>query len=289
MPPPSHTDGVTERPVTLTDLGVETRVLDAGTGAPVVLLHGNPDNADGWLPLIGRLRTKYRCLAPDFPGYGKSPEPPPSFTYSIDSQIAFLDGVLEAMNVREKMVLVVHDIGGMLGVPWTAKNPERVHGLMVTNTVAFEGFEWFDIARRWGNDSLTGRLRANTLMWAIGLRDGDLFKQAFWEQSPQLSEAQIDQFVNTFALNPAAKNVTLRQFRQIIQPEFFSGFDEMLKKIGEQTPTRVLWGDGDPYVPVRYAHAFPNATVTILPDAGHWVPITATEKLAEEIEALWQQ
>lgn len=92
--------------------------------------------------------------------------------------------------------------------------------------------------------------------------------------------------MKTFALNRAAKNTTLRQFRQILRPGFFEGFDEKRKRIGEQIPVRVLWGDKDPYVPTRYAQAFPGAQVTVLPDAGHWVPLTATEKLATEIKSL---
>jgi pimeloyl-ACP methyl ester carboxylesterase len=48
----------------------------------------------------------------------------------------------------------------------------------------------------------------------------------------------------------------------------------------------VLWGDKDKFIPVRFAHAFGSKQVTILPDAGHWVALTAPEALALEIEAL---
>jgi len=279
-------EGIDARRISLPALGFEVRALVAGSGPPLVLLHGNPDNADEWRPVIELLKNEFRCIAPDFPGYGLSPEPPDSFTYSIESQLRFLDELLRALDVNEKVLLVVHDIGGMLGVPWIARNLDRTHALMVTNTVAFEDFNWFAIARRWGKDSWLGRLRSKAAMRALEIRKGALFKKVFWAQSPQLSEAQIDRVVQTFALNRAAKNTTLRQFRQILKPGFFAGFDEMRRAIGERIPVRVLWGDKDPYVPVQYAQRFPGAAVTVLPEAGHWVPLTATQRLAEEIRAL---
>ena len=80
---------IEERRISLPDLGIVTRVLEAGAGPSVLMLHGNPDNADEWAPLIARLGARYRCIAPDFPGYGKSPEPPRAFTYDLADQMRF--------------------------------------------------------------------------------------------------------------------------------------------------------------------------------------------------------
>src|SRR5271155_5883509 len=85
--------------VRLAGLGLRTRVIEVGTGPVVLMLHGNPDNADEWRPLMARLGQRYRCIAPDFPGYGKSPEPPASFSYSLADQIRFLDALLETLLV----------------------------------------------------------------------------------------------------------------------------------------------------------------------------------------------
>jgi pimeloyl-ACP methyl ester carboxylesterase len=103
------------RRIALPELGISTRVLVAGTGPVVLMLHGNPDNADEWALLIERLAGRYRCIAPDFPGYGYSPEPPASFTYSLADQMRFVDAVLRTMAVAEPVILVVHDTGGMVG------------------------------------------------------------------------------------------------------------------------------------------------------------------------------
>src|SRR5262249_44671298 len=106
----------------LTDVGVSTRVLDAGAGPPVLLLHGNPGTAAAGRGVVARLAGRHRCIAPDFPGYGRSPEPPASFTYALGDQARFVDAVLRALRVDERVVLVVHDTGGMVGTAWAAAN-----------------------------------------------------------------------------------------------------------------------------------------------------------------------
>jgi len=277
---------VREHNVSLTELGISTRVLEAGSGPLVVMLHGNPDNADEWGPLMARLARRHRCLAPDFPGYGKSPEPPASFTYSLADQMRFVDAVLRAMRIAEPFVLVVHDTGGMVGTAWAAANLGRLRGMVITNTVAFDGFPWFPIARQWGDTSLYGRIRSSLAMAALGLGKGALFKRIFAAQCPQLNAEQLDRFAKTFALNRDAKRTTLRQFRQIMRPGFFKEFATMRERILSKVPCRVVWGDKDNFIPASYAHSFGSRQVTILPDAGHWVALTAPDTLAAEVEAV---
>jgi len=200
----------------LADLGITTRVIDAGSGPPVLMLHGNPDNADEWRPLIARIAGRYRCIAPDFPGFGLSPEPPSSFGYTLQEQVRFVDAVLAALNIDEPVILVVHDTGGMSGTSWAAANTRRVRGIVFTNTAVFEHFEWFPIAHRWANPSLVMHLRNKLLMSALGWNGGALFRRIFGATAPQLDSTQLERFVESFALNRGAKNTTLRQFRQMV-------------------------------------------------------------------------
>jgi pimeloyl-ACP methyl ester carboxylesterase len=275
-----------ERQLTIPALALQVRVLEAGTGPVVLMLHGNPDNADEWRPLMERLAPKFRCIAPDFPGYGESPEPPPSFTYGLADLVRFVDGVLERTQARGPITLVVHDTGGMAGTAWAARNVPRLAGIVVTNTVAFEGFQWFDIARTWAARSTLGRLRAALGMQAIGWFRGALFKRLFGAQSPQLGTAELDRFARSFACNPVAKRVSLLQFRQALAPGFFNGFDAMWVRLSRDVPCRVLWGGQDPYISAQYAYRFGSAQVTVLPDVGHWVALVAPGRLAEEVARL---
>jgi pimeloyl-ACP methyl ester carboxylesterase len=280
------TPPIEARSICLPELGISTRVLEAGSGPVVLMLHGNPDNADEWARLMGKLADRYRCIAPDFPGYGKSPEPPASFSYSLKDQMWFVDAVLQAMRIAAPVILVVHDTGGMVGTAWAAANLGRLRGMVITNTVAFADFPWFPIARQWGDTSPAGRTRSSLGMAALGLRGGALFKRIFGAQCPQLGEDELKRFAESFATNRDAKRTTLRQFRQFMQPGFFAEFAAMRERILERVPCRVVWGDKDKFIPVRFAHAFGSKQVRILPDAGHWVALTAPETLAAEVEAI---
>ena len=238
--------------VSISELGVDTRVLDAGAGRTVLMLHGNPDNADEWGPLIARLSQRFRCIAPDFPGYGQSPEPPASFSYDLAQQVQFVDAILKVMGVTDPVILVVHDTGGMVGTAWAAANGARLRGMVVTNTVAFEGFPWFAVARRMGRPIVPLAERARRLEWPPwGLWRGALFKRIFAAQCPQLDAEQLQRFARTFAMNRDAKRTTLRQFRQFMRPGFFKDFGAMRARILAAAPVRVLWGDKDPFIPVR--------------------------------------
>jgi len=64
------------------------------------------------------------------------------------------------------------------------------------------------------------------------------------------------------------------------------GFEAMRLGLIERVPCRVLWGDRDPYLPLSLSRRFGAAPVTVLPDAGHWVPIVAADRLAAEVRAL---
>jgi pimeloyl-ACP methyl ester carboxylesterase len=277
---------IAERMVVLGELGLKVRVLEAGSGPSVLLLHGNPDNADEWRPVMARLAERHRCIAPDFPGYGKSPQLPATFSYSLADQMSFVDALLREVNVTDRLALVVHDTGGMVGTAWAAANLDRLSGIVVTNTVAFEGFRWFAIAKQWGSTTMLGKLRASLGMAALGLRGGKLFRRIFSAQCPQLDAAELDRFVQSFALNRAAKRATLRQFRRFMQPDFFDGFDAMWQRIGARVPCRVVWGDKDRFISVEYSNRFPTEHVTILPEVGHWVALLAPDAVASAVEAL---
>src|SRR5262249_60723260 len=109
-----------------------------------------------------------------------------------------------------KVILVVHDIGGIMGVPWAARNLGRLAGLMITNTVAYEGFPWFGVARMWGDPSPRARLRSRLGFIAISLFGGALFRKVYRGQSPERSEEDIDRVTAPFAGHPVPLGTRLR-------------------------------------------------------------------------------
>jgi haloalkane dehalogenase len=277
---------IVETKVRLPAIPLTTRVLRSGGGAPVLLLHGSPDSATEWRPLMEALGDRCACVAPDLPGLGECDEPPSSFDYSRASVNAFLDELLSVTGVKEPVVLVVHDIGGVMGIPWAAARPDRVRGLVITNTVIFENFQWFFPATIWALTSPLGRMAASALMAQIGWFGGRIFRAQFARISPELSAADLDRMTREFACDPKSKRSTLRLFRQMVPKSYFEGVDRMVREIIARVPTKVVWGHGDPYIAPRYGDSFVGAEREILENGGHWIPISSAPRVAAAVEAV---
>src|ERR1700739_35735 len=94
-------------------LGREMAYVEVGQGDPIVFLHGNPTSSYLWRNVIPHLEPLGRCIAPDLIGMGDSEKLPDSGrdSYRFVEHRRYLEALLEALNVRERMTLVIHDWG----------------------------------------------------------------------------------------------------------------------------------------------------------------------------------
>ncbi len=151
--------------------GIGMSYLDEGPreAAPVLMLHGNPSWSYYWRRLVLGLRDGYRCLVPDHVGMGLSDKPQdgpaaqPRYDYTLAARVDDLDALVEHL-IAERgapargWTLVLHDWGGMIGMAWACRRPERVARLVVTNTAAFPNPKGrrLPAALRLGRDSRLG-------------------------------------------------------------------------------------------------------------------------------------
>ena len=109
-----------------------------GQGEPVVMLHGNPTWSFYYRHLIDSLRGSHRVIVPDHIGCGLSDKPDDSrYTYTLDSRVDDLERLLDHLGLDRDLTLVLHDWGGMIGMAYAARHPERIARLVVSNTAAF--------------------------------------------------------------------------------------------------------------------------------------------------------
>ena len=117
---------------TLTANGIRQHYLDAGQGAPVVLLHGFPETNFAWRFQIPVLAEHYRVIAPDLRGYGETDKP--AGGYDKRNMARDLRELLRALGI-EKIALVGHDRGARVATRFAKDYPEMVDRLVVMDNV----------------------------------------------------------------------------------------------------------------------------------------------------------
>ena len=128
-------------------LGREMAYVEVGKGDPIVLLHGNPTSSYLWRNVLPYLQPRGRCIAPDLIGMGDSDKLPDSGpgSYRFVEHRRYLDALLEALDVRERVTLVVHDWGSALGFDWANRHREAVNGIAFMEAiVAPQGRDHWD-------------------------------------------------------------------------------------------------------------------------------------------------
>lgn len=117
---------------TLTANGIRQHFLEAGEGAPVVLLHGFPETSFAWryqIPVLGR---HYRVIAPDLRGYGETDKP--AGGYDKRNMARDLRELLRALDI-DRIALVGHDRGARVATRFAKDYPEVVDRLVVMDNV----------------------------------------------------------------------------------------------------------------------------------------------------------
>lgn len=103
--------------------GVELHYLVAGSGDPIILVHGYAETSHMWLPLIKELQKNHLVIAPDLRGFGDSGMPDSGYTKAVMAQdIHALASALKLGHVR----IVGHDIGLMVAYAYAAQYPSEV-------------------------------------------------------------------------------------------------------------------------------------------------------------------
>ncbi|MFE9775965.1 alpha/beta fold hydrolase [Streptomyces sp. NPDC005931] len=125
---------------TTTVRGHEIAYREAGpAGAPVLLLlHGFPSSSHMFRDLVPLLADRYRVVAPDHIGFGRSATPAHTeFTYTFDELAVITDEFTEHLGLR-RYALYVQDYGAPIGLRLALAHPERVTAIVTQNGNAYE-------------------------------------------------------------------------------------------------------------------------------------------------------
>jgi haloalkane dehalogenase len=276
------------RDLVLGSSGLRYHYLDEGQGAPVVMLHGNPSWSFYYRNLVEALRDDYRVIVPDHIGCGFSDKPGDDrYEYTLARRVDDLEALLDHLGIDRDVTLVVHDWGGMIGLDYATRHPERIARLVVLNTAAFhlpasKPFPWPLWVCR---NSPVGAFMVRGLnafcraAAAVGckhhpmpraVRAAYLAPYDSWDR-----RIAIHRFVQDIPLRPGD-----RAFEEV------SRVQERLDRLGG-VPMFLGWGMKD-FVFDRHfldewVRRFPSAEVHRFPEAGHYILEDEAEVLIPRI------
>ena len=260
--------------------GQQMHALDEGQGDTVIMLHGNPTWSFYYRDLVLGLRNTHRVMVPDHIGCGLSDKPDErSYEYTLRRRVDDLEALIEQAGVKEPITLVMHDWGGMIGMAYATRHPEKIGRLVLLNTAAFHLPKSKKLPR-------TLWVCRKTPLGDFFIRDTGIFTSVLarlavcrpMEQrvreayllpyrAPQ-DRTGLLHFVQDIPLEPGDPSYGLVSEVQANLPAF------------RQTPTLILWGDRDfvfdhhflrewqNILPEAEVHHFPNAGHYVLEDAG---------------------
>jgi pimeloyl-ACP methyl ester carboxylesterase len=256
-------------PFTRSETVEGVHVAEAGSGPPIVLLHGNPDTHEVWGSTIARLGA-FRCIAPDLPGFGESA---PGAGHTLEDQSAWVAQLVDRLKL-DRFHLVCHDIGGVYGCAFATEHGGRLQSLTISNTIFSPDYTWHFWARVWRTRWL-GELSQKLL-------NRPLFVRELRRGSPRMPRAYAEQAYTK--LTPTTATEVLRWYRAM-DPEVWRGWNERLREVTARVPTQVLWGDLDPFIGKAQADRF-GGEVHHFEDCGHWAMLEEPERFAAQIARL---
>ena len=268
--------------------GFRQHYVDEGAGRPILLLHGQPTWGYIWRRFIPALAGRHRVVVPDHMGFGKS-ETPPDREYTLRTHVANLTTLIEQLDLRD-ITLVMQDWGGPIGVGCAVRQPERIHSLVLMNTVVGYGTAgrrdlpnpvetpWF----RWIRDGLpTGRTEA--VLSQLGSTILSVMQIVGLERLDRVDPTFIRAYAEPFSTPADCKgaiafplDLALGRIRDFVR-EGASGVAALRGK-----PALMIEGMLDRAIPPALALAdftglWPTAPVVEVPGAGHYIQEDAPE------------
>jgi cis-3-alkyl-4-acyloxetan-2-one decarboxylase len=267
--------------------GLSYHYLDEGAGEAVVMVHGNPSWSFYYRNLVLALRDQYRCIVPDHIGCGFSDKPGDDrYDYTLKQRVDDLERLIDNLQLEGKITLVLHDWGGMIGMAYAARHPERIGRLVLLNTAGFHlpKEKKFPLGLKICRDTLLGTLLVRGFnAFSVGASIVGCKKHPMSQElmaayrSPYNSwqnRIATLRFVQDIPLVPADRNYAL-----------VSKVADSLHQFSE-LPVSIFWGELDFVFDTTFLKEwqkrFPKAEVHSYPDAGHYI----LEDMKEEVVPL---
>jgi cis-3-alkyl-4-acyloxetan-2-one decarboxylase len=271
--------------------GHRMHYLDEGTGPVLVMLHGNPTWSYHYRKLVSAFSPGYRVICPDHIGCGLSDKPADAdYDYHLRRRIDDIEALLDGIGADDNVTLVLHDWGGMIGMGYAARYPDRIARLVIFNTAAFHlpggiPFPWqLRLARspagallvRGANAFARGatRMCVTRAPMAREVKASYLMPYDNWRD-----RIALHRFIQDIPLAPGDISYDTVTSVQRALPGF------------AHTPMLICWGEKDFIFDTRFLAEwqtrFPDARVERFADCGHYVVEDAADEIVAQMTAFF--
>jgi pimeloyl-ACP methyl ester carboxylesterase len=262
--------------------GVKLHYLTAGTGDPVVLLHGFAETSHMWLPLIAKLAENHTVIAPDLRGFGQSSAPADGYTKAAMAQD--VHALVKSLN-HPRIRLVGHDIGLMVAYAYAAQYPAEVDRLVLMEAFLPGIGDWNSVFLL--RDLWHFHFYGTTPLALVTGRER-VYLEHFWndfaaDPKKSISEADREFYAREYA-RPDHMKAGMEVFRAFPQDaEEFAKF--ATSKL--QMPLLVLSGEkaGGPFLIEQGKMVASNVEGVLVKDSGHWLMEEAPDQVMPKLVA----
>ena len=240
--------------------GAKVHYVDAGTGSPVILLHGLADDIGVWESVIAPLAAKYRVVALDQIGFGRSDKP--LLNYRVSTFVDFLDGFLNELKI-DHASLVGNSLGGWIAADFALAHPDRVDRLVLCDAAGYAA-----VAKQMDPRALSAlRLASRDDIRYLGPLT--FHDKRFYEDVDVAFKQRVT----------AGDSYTVKQ----VLESMVRGEDVLDGRVGAiHKPTLILWGRDDKIIPLSFAERFhketPGSRLEVIDNCGHMPHVECPEK-----------
>ena len=235
----------------VTVYGAKIHYVEAGSCAPVILIHGLADNVTIWDPVIPALAARFRVIALDQIGFGRSDKP--LLNYRVSTLVDFLNGFLTELKI-ERASPVGNSLGGWVAAAYALAHPERVERLVLSDAAGYAA-----LAKTMDSRALRALRVASRddirYLGPLAFHDKRFYQDvdaAFKERVTAGDSYTVAQVLDSMIRGDDALDNKLQTLKQ---------------------PTLVLWGREDKLIPLSFGEQFHreivNSRLRIIDNCGH--------------------
>lgn len=258
----------------------------AGSGPPILCLHGHPGSGACMEVFTRPLSQKYFTLAPDLRGYGRSQT---KTEFAIATHLDDLEALLDRYGIK-KCLILGWSLGGIIGLELALRSPERISGLIL---VASSARPWSDHPPiTWQDNLYTGIASLLNWVWPGWQWNIDTFGQrSLYRYLIQQHDPQVYHYLATYAL-PAYVQTSAAAQRSLATA-LKNRYNRLADLPQLECPCLVLAGKDDRHITAsssqETAEQLPNSEWRCYPQTAHLFPWEIPDQVLRDIETWLQE